>query len=142
MKSDIKYSTKIQRALSRFGTNSTENPDTRSNIGNLLGSVFLWAEVQRYAAAQVKGAWKALEDSGLTPDNASLSPGEHAIANSPHFVLTYRISEPVRRFDPDALAQSLLKSKYKVPLHTTKELIEASKLPSKSTVTKKIIEKD
>lgn len=136
--SDITYKTRIEKALSRLGTNGTENPDTKSNTGRAIGEAFLWDEVERLAKAKSKDAWAALDSIGLLTDEKN--PGEYLIAESPSFAVNVRISEPVRRFDPDHLADLLLK-KYKVPKSTTKQFVEASKLPAKSTFTYKIIEK-
>jgi hypothetical protein len=135
------YAAQIFRAVNRLGHNGTENPDTASNSGQYLAAVYLWSEVRRHADGQYKAALAALEQSGIMPDRTALKPGAHQLCDSHKFALTATVSEPVRRLDLQALAQSLNKSKYRVPLGFTTETIEACRLPTKSTVTLRVVEK-
>ena len=87
-----------------------------------------------------KDAWKYLADNEVIEDCSNYDPGEYSLAESPHFFAKAKISQPVKRFDADTLALALNK-KYKVPVPIAKEMIEQAKVPSKSTVTKSVVER-
>jgi len=134
----MSYQVKIISALNRLGLNGTANPDGTHNSGRLLGEAFLWDEVVRYAEARSKKAWQALETEGhiTRPDE----PGEYSLVVSPSFAVTAKVSNPVRRFNVNALAK-VLKQKYKVPEPVTVELCEQAKVPTKSSVTYTVAER-
>ena len=77
---------------------------------------------------------EGLEKEGLIPDKTSLDPGDHQFTQSPNFAIFARVTQPVKRFNGDELAILLAKSKYKVPVSTTKELMDQAKVATKSTV--------
>lgn len=135
---DVKYQTKIMTVLSGL-ENSVPNPDARHNMGNLLGELFLWRVVKRYAEGKVENAEKGLESRGILKKR-ELDPGEHLVTESPSFAFTAKVSEKVRRFSPEALAKVLFE-KYKVPMPVALHLIDEAKVPTNSTVTLNLIEK-
>jgi len=138
----MSYETDIVKFLSKLGKNGTENPDAKSNTGRLLGEAFMWDKVASYAEARSKAAWEMLAREELVPDKKTLSPGDHQLAQSPSFAIFARVTQPVKRFSGDALAESLAKSKYRVPISTTKELIDQAKVPGVSMVTMKVVERN
>jgi hypothetical protein len=137
----MSYETDIIKALSRMGKNGTENPDAKSNTGRLLGEAFMWDRIEAYAAQRAEAAWAALEKEELVPDKKTLTPGDHQLAQSPSFAIFARVTQPVKRFSGDELAILLAKSKYKVPVSTTKELIDQAKVPTNPMVSMKIVER-
>lgn len=138
----MSYETDIIRQLAKLGkSNGTANPDAKHNTGSLLGEAFMWDHVRRYAENRCDAAWKAMEKEGLIPDKTTLDPGDHQITESPSFAIFARVTQPVKRFSGEELAILLAKSKYKVPVSTTKELIDQAKVPSKSIVTMKVVER-
>ena len=137
----MSYETDIIKFLSKLGKNGTENPDARSNQGRMLGEAFMWDRVEAYARQRSDAAWNALEKEGLVPDKKSLDPGDHQLAQSPNFAIFAKVTNPVKRFNGDELATLLAKSKYKVPISTTKEFIDAAKLPTNPVVTMKVVER-
>jgi hypothetical protein len=139
MTQDISYAAKIVKALGKLGVNGTENPDAKHNTGRALGEIFMWNTVKKYVEGKLDNAWERAQKEGVIDLN-NLAIGEYELASSPTFLATVKVSQPVRRFSPEALATELNK-KYKVPLPIAKEMIEAAKVPTKSTVTKSIIEK-
>lgn len=136
---EISFEAQIVKALGKLGSNGTTNPDAKHNVGSYLGQLFMWNTVRKAAEGQVKNLWDTLEARGII-DIDDLDPGDHELARSPHFVTTAKVSQPVKRFDAQKLANALNK-KYKVPVPIALEMIEAAKSPTKSTVTKAIIEK-
>jgi hypothetical protein len=116
-----------------------DNPDAKHNVGNLIGEQFLWDEIAKYAKAMSEKTWKALEKV-QDLDIEDLTQGDHMLLQSPHFVITASVSAPVKRFAVGELAR-VLKEKYKIPEIISKELIDKAKVPTKSTVTIKIVEK-
>lgn len=117
-----------------------KNPDQMHNTGRQLGLVFFWTMIEKFAEAKKKDAWKYLADNEVIEDCSNYDPGEYSLAESPHFFAKAKISQPVKRFDADTLALALNK-KYKVPVPIAKEMIEQAKVPSKSTVTKSVVER-
>ena len=134
------YHSIIHKALTRLGTNGTKPPEDKSNTGPLLAEAFLWDEVKRYAEARSKSAWARLTDEQLVPAKADLEPGEHHLCESQHFAITAKASEPVKRFNADILAENMHK-RFKVAIPTAKEMIEAAKVPTKPTVSMRVVEK-
>lgn len=136
------YETDIIKQLTKLGkSNGTVNPDSKHNTGNLLGEAFMWDRIEAYAKNRSEAAWKALEKEGLIPDKKSLDPGDHQLAQSPSFAVFARVTQPVKRFNGEELAVLLAKSKYKVPVSTTKELIDQAKVPTNSVVSMKVVER-
>lgn len=136
------YETDIIKQLAKLGkTNGTLNPDAKHNTGSLLGEAFMWDRVEAYARNRSEAAWAALSKEGLIPDKKTLEPGDHQITQSPSFAVFARVTQPVKRFSGDELANLLAKSKYKVPTSTTKELIDHAKVPTSSMVTLKVVER-
>lgn len=117
-----------------------KNPDQKHNTGRQLGLVFFWSMIEKYAEAKKKDAWSYLVDNGVIEDTSTYDPGDYSLAESPHFCATAKVSKPVKRFDGEYLAQQLNK-RYKVPVPVAKEMIEEAKLPTKSMVTKAVVER-
>ncbi len=137
----MSYETEIVKALAKFGTNSTANPDTKHNTGSLLGDAFMWDKIEAYAKARADAAWLRLAREGIISDKKTLEPGDYELATSPSFVAVAKVTQPIKRFNADALANILAKSKYKVPVSTTKEYVDLAKVPGSCAVTMKIIER-
>ena len=117
-----------------------KNPDGKHNVGKQLGLIYFWTMVEKLAKAKKDDAWKYLETEGLIAETDGLDPGDYKLEESPHFFAGAKVSNPVKRFDGDELA-GMLNKKYKVPVPTVKEMIEKSKIPGKSSVTKTVIER-
>lgn len=106
------YETDIIKQLAKLGkTNGTLNPDAKHNTGSLLGEAFMWDRVEAYARNRSEAAWAALSKEGLIPDKKTLEPGDHQITQSPSFAVFARVTQPVKRFSGDELANLLAKSK-------------------------------
>lgn len=137
----ISFSAQITKHLHKISDLcDSHNPDAKNNVGRLLGIAYFWIAVEKYAKSKKEEAWKALDKEGIIEDTSNLNAGEYALAESPHFYASAKVSQPVRRFDADELATQLNK-KYKVPLPASREMIEAAKVPTKSVVTKSIVER-
>lgn len=137
----MSYETDIIKALSRLGKNGTANPDSKHNTGGMLGEAFLWDKIADYAKKKSDAAWEALEKEGIVPDTKSLTPGEHQLAESPSFAIYARVTNPVKRFNADELANLLARSKYKVPVSTTKEFVDLAKIPTNPMCSLKVVER-
>lgn len=116
------------------------NPDTKHNTGRQLGVVFFWTMIEKYAKAKKEEAWEFLGKEEMIEDVTTLDPGEYALAESPNFYAKAKVSEKVKRFDEDELAEMLFK-KYKVPKVVTKDFVAKAKVPTRSTVTKSVVER-
>lgn len=137
----LKFQAKITKHLNKLADFcDKENPDTQHNVGKQLGVVYFWTMVEKLAKAKKEDAWKYLINEKIIEDVSSYDPGEYSLAESPNFYAQAKLSNPVNRFDPEVLAEALNK-KYKVPKPITKELVEQAKVPTKSTVTKSVVER-
>jgi hypothetical protein len=137
----MSYKTDIVRFLSGIVNKSVPNPDAKHNQGRLIGEAFLWDEVERYAKGKSDAAWEQMEKEGIIPDLNALETGDHELAYSPSFTIQATVTQPVKRFKQEELAQLLAKSKYKVPVSVTVELCDQAKLPGNPQRKIKIIER-
>lgn len=141
MSTPVSFGATIERLLAPVIQQlRTMRPDAKHNVGSLLSSAYMWDIIAKTSKARAEEAWKALKEEGLI-DTDGLSPGEHVVLSSPSLVCGAKISNPVRRFDADYLANKLNQSKYKIPIPVAKEMIESAKQPGKSSVTLWIAEK-
>lgn len=137
--SDITFTATIFNELTKLKTKlDDKNPDTKSNTGRLVGRAHMWDQIAKYAKKQSELAWGVLEKEEIV--SYVESPGIHRLAESPHFTVTDRVSEPRKAFNADALAEAL-KKRYKVPVPVTKELVEQAKLPTKCVHTTTVEER-
>jgi hypothetical protein len=116
------------------------NPD-RSNSGKVYGEAYIWETLERVAKKKREALWESMEKDGLVSTIPS-DPGSYELGMSNRFVASVRVSEPVRRFNADELCKLLTNSKYKVPAPIAKEFVDKAKLPSTSSTTKKIMERN
>lgn len=131
--------TKITAGLTKLAIDLRQ--DTKSNTGARLCEAFIWQTVAKIAKAQLDSAWASLEKDGLIGDVRQLAPGEHALLTSSQFVANAKVTNPVKRFDANALATMLNKGKYKVPTAVVLEAVEKAKVPGSPQVTKTVAEK-
>lgn len=116
------------------------NPDVKSNTGNRLGELYMWDEIAKYAKGRSDKLWEDAEQEKFINATELAAGQQHVLTTSPHFVCSAIVTQPVRRFDPTALANWFL-AKYKVPVMVTKEQIELAKVPTKPMVKLNIAEK-
>jgi hypothetical protein len=135
------YRTDIIRFMSGIAAKTLPNPDSKHNQGALIGTAFMWDEIEAYAKKKSAEAWEKLESEGIIPDIRTLDGGDHELAYSPSFTVQASVSEPVRRFSREELAKLLAKSKYKVPVSVTAELCDQSRLPGNPQRKLKIVER-
>lgn len=118
--------------------------DAKTNKGGVLAELFMWHWIEAYAAAKYKQVKKDAREQGILnlPDDEdeALIPGSHIIGESRHFVATASVTEPVKRFSGEELAQWFWRN-HQIPVIVTKEQIEKAKKPTKSTVKVTIVER-
>jgi len=132
---------KIERYLERL-TASVKHNDT-SNVGKLLADYYYWKTAEDYAESKKDLALNALVEAGFY-DEAALAKekaGDYPITMSKGFIFTATITNPVRRLDTNLLQQVMEKSRYKVPLATSRMWLEDCKKPTKPQIRKHITEK-
>ena len=135
------YLGKIVDGMSELTTRLVEkSPDARSNQGKRLGELFLWKEIVKYAEGRYEKEMKAAEAEGLIVRDSERAPGQYVLAESGHFVVMGSVTEKIRRFNADVLAEWMFK-KYKVPVMETKEAVEKSKVPTASALRVSIVER-
>lgn len=142
----MSFQMEITKALNKLSDLiAKKNPDAdvkNSPHGSLVGTAYFWTKVENYAKAKKEEAWEALEKSGVSSDTwKDAAAGTYMMLDSPSFTVQVKVSNPIKRFNAGYLGEQLLRSKYKVPLPVTRELVDAAKLETKGSVTKIIIEK-
>lgn len=137
----LKFQAKVTKQLNKLiDICDRDNPDQQHNTGRQLGVVYFWTMVEKFAKAKKEEAWTYLETEKIIEDTKGLDPGEYTLAESPNFHAQVKVSNPVKRFNAEVLAEALNK-KYKVPKPVAKEMIEQAKVPDKSTYTKSVVER-
>lgn len=142
----MSFQAEIIKMLNKLqDTCDKKNPDREAKNAPHAGTIanaYFWTAVEKYAKGKKEEAWKGMESAGFLPsDVKDYDPGEYVLGEAPSFIVKAKVSEKVKRPDDEYLAESLFKSKYKVPKPIAKEMIAAAKRPSTSTVTKSIIER-
>lgn len=121
----------VTRFLLQLGKTKETEFKTKNNVDARLANAFLWDFVASFAKARADGAWKELETEGIIESDGDFKQGDHELVRSPSFVCKLSVTAPVRRFSPEALAEILMVSKYKVPKHVSIKLMEDAKKPTK-----------
>jgi len=104
-----------------------------ANVSKVLSELFMWNWIRKFAENKYDTLMDKAKESGVISDASKLEPGNYTVAESRHFVVTAGVTEPIRRFNPDALCQWAFES-HKIPIIVMKEQIEKAKLSTKSTV--------
>jgi hypothetical protein len=129
---------RIVKDLARLASDISM-PDSTHNVGRLLAIMYFWDIVRKHADKQYEQMREHLKAEGLITD--SLEPGEHVMCESPKFVCSAKVTVPVKRFNAEELGKLLRKSKYKIPEFATREYVEKARIPSKSSVSYVISER-
>lgn len=138
MPANMTFTARIVNELTKLSSKLDEaNPDTKHNAGRLIGRALMWDQIAKYAKKQSEVAWNTLESEEIV--SYVNSPGDHNLAESPHFMVTDRVSEPRKAFNADALAEGL--KKYKIPKSVVLEAVERAKIPGKSVHTTVVVER-
>jgi hypothetical protein len=104
-----------------------------ANTSRVLAELFMWNWIMKYAEKRYDTLMALAKEEKVIDDLEELGTGNHTVAESRHFVVTANVTEPVKRFNPDALCQWAFES-HKIPIIVMKEQIEKAKLPTKSSV--------
>lgn len=133
---EASYGAKIIAALGKLGhpSTNTQNPD-KTNKGKILGDLFLWKTVAKYAQNKYETLLDAAIKDGAIDNPRALGEGDHTVHTSDHFVYGVKVSKPRQSFDPSKLATSLAKSKFKVPSAVTLQFCENAKKEGNPQVT-------
>lgn len=142
----MSFQAEITKLLNKLqDTCDKKNPDREAkNAPHALtiANAYFWTAVEKFAKGKKEEAWENMEKAGFLPDDVrAYDPGEYVLGEAPSFIVKAKVSEPVKRFNDETLADMLYTSKYKVPKPIAKEMIAKAKVPSASTVTKSIIER-
>jgi hypothetical protein len=97
--------------------------------------------VAKYAEGRADAVWAEMTVEGVVPKKEDLKEGENEVTYSPSFVVISKVSRPVKRFSGDQFAAMLSRSKYKVPVSTTKEMLDKAKIDGNPMRSLKIIER-
>lgn len=116
------------------------NPD-RTNSGKFYGEAFVWETLERVAKKKKEAMWERMIKDGIVSE-IPVDAGSYELGMSARFVASARVSDPVNRFSADKLCELLEKSSYKIPAPIAKDFVAKAKVPTSSTVTKKIIERN
>jgi hypothetical protein len=104
-----------------------------ANTSRILAELFMWNWIGKFADSKYDKLLAQAKDEGVLGNLEGLEIGVHGLAESKHFFVTVTVTEPVRRFDPDALCKWAL-AMYNVPTIIMKEQIDKAKTPTKSQI--------
>jgi hypothetical protein len=138
--SDASFQATIIKSLTKLVEDLKAKSPDRSNTGIVIGEAFICDVVEKYAHAQSEAAWAKLETEEIINRTEDLGEGDHTLAESQKFSVQLKQSKPRKNFKAEVL-QTALQKKYRVPLHTSKEMIEAAKVPGNPVRTFKIVER-
>lgn len=132
-----KFGTEIFKLLSSIGKSVLPVPRVNSPVN--LGELFLWTEIMKFAEKRKDALWKdAIVGGHIVVDG--LDPGEHELLTQGGFISVADVSNPVKRFSADEMVRLIVKET-KLSLPKAVAMVAAAKVPTKSTVTKKVIER-
>lgn len=139
---ETSYQALVIKELTKFIDNmKAKTPDKGSNRGTLVTEAFLWDTIEKYAGQNSEAAWAALvREEIVEPKENYKTPGDFTASETPAFSVQVKVTEPRKGFKAEVL-QETLKKKYRVPLHTSKEMIEAAKVPGNPVRTFRIVER-
>jgi hypothetical protein len=111
----------------------------KDNVGAMLANAFRWDAAESMCKARATAAWDELEKQGIV-NKDGLSPGAHVLADSPSFAVTANVTQPVKRFNADKMADLMVK-KFKCSRADALQMVEDAKKEGNSTVRLNIVEK-
>ena len=112
----------------------------KSNVGALLAEAFKWDAVQAMGKARSDKAWDELENTGIIKTEGLAAGQTHILAESPMFMAQALVTQPVKRFSADAMADAMVK-KFKCSRADALMMIEDAKKPTAPTKRLSIIER-
>lgn len=115
-------------------------PQPKSNADRVAMDALVWDTVEALAKAKSEDAWTELAEVA-TINKDDLAEGETIPYDGTLFAVTAKKTRPIKRFDDDYFANLLMKSKYKVPVMTTKSFLNEAKKDTKGRVTLKVVQK-
>lgn len=125
---------------------NVENPEgkRRSNSGDIFFRLHMAQEMKRQADEMAKKAWADAVAEGLVDPDDKIKEahdvGTHIIAESDCFSVTAKISAPRKSIDVEAFVARLARSKYRVPLAITMQMIEETKKEGSKVLEKRVLE--
>lgn len=121
------------------------NPDPkRSNLGTVLHKLFVWQEIEKLAANELKLQWKTAQgEDGICDEDdllRSLDVGESEICNSKAYALVVDIKTPAERIDGPTFYKALAK-RFGTTVAEVERIAARSKVANKASLTKKVVER-
>lgn len=140
-----RYALRLEEYIKAVGSSASGvvNPDRKDPLGAMLGSIFTWQFVSKFAGDRLTEAWKTAQDekAGLIVDDdvlRGLALGEHIYCESDSFRFVYRLAKP-RRFDLGTFLDKVAK-KYNIPRRDLVALAAESRVrPMAGALTKKVL---
>lgn len=123
--------------------NGHVNPDSKDNMGQYLGEIFMWSVAKKFVDDEYKKAWETVETVGLVPDKDKLrqSPDtEKQLFESPSYACNAKVSKPMRRFKKDVFIGRLAK-KYKLDAAELKMLADSCMEEGNPSVSLSVVER-
>lgn len=127
------------------GKNATIfNPDWKDKRGRALYEIFVWQTICSAAEKSLKAAWKAAQEGPeafVDEDETlrELGPGDHIVVDTDCFSVMAKLASERSYFTPEHFAEAAFR-KWKIKKDDVLRMIEASKLPGKPSLTKRVLE--
>jgi len=115
----------------RMAFQSLKRPTSKKNADSLAIDALIYDYAEKFCKGAADQAWAALE----LPDRDTIPEGDSILYDGDVIAVTAAMTKPINRFNEDALADLLKKSKYKIPIMQTKDFIAKSKKPTKGRLT-------
>jgi hypothetical protein len=113
------------------------------NLGPVLGEIFVWQEVARYAKGALDSAWKAAVDGDIIDNDEVLraeGPGEERIlSESNSFSIIAKVDKPRKTFSRDKFIAEVAR-KFKLDRARLDALAETCMSESAAPLHKRVLE--
>jgi len=106
-------------------------PHSKRNADAQVVDALIYDYAEKFCKGASEQAWANLE----LPDRETIPEGDSILYDGDIIAVTASMTKPINRFNEDALAELLKKSKYKIPIMQTKDFIAKSKKPTKGRLT-------
>lgn len=114
---------------------SLKRPQSKRNSDSVAIDALIYDYAVRFCKGASDQAWDNLTDAGLVPERDAIPQGDSVCYDGDVIAVVANLTKPVNRFDEDALADLLKKSKYKIPVMQTKDFVAKAKRPTKGRLT-------
>ena len=135
---ELSLEAQVAEAL-RTAFKSLKRPNSKRNGDAVAIDALIYDYAEAFCKKGSEAAWANLVAEELIPDREGIDEGDSVLYDGDVIAITANLTKPINRFNEDALAELLKKSKYKIPVMQTKDFIAKAKKPTKGRLTLKAV---